>query len=135
MDNDEGLGAVTGVLKGASEVIAGYFISKEAMKRRGALEGQPTLAVFANEALCQGNYAELRSRILIDLASIPGAQELDVIVLNDASPLVRHGVVQRSKGIYCSSLKECAAFEEVAIIDYLDIHAIEQLVRQDGTNV
>ena len=135
MDSDERLMAVTGVLKGASEVMVGYFVSEETMNGRGALRGLPTLAIFADEGLCQGNYAELRSRVLLALASIPGTQELDVIVLNDASPLIRYDVVQHSKGIYCSSLTERAAFEDVAIIDYLDVHAIEQLVRQDGRDV
>ena len=126
--------AVTGVLGNVPKIVAGYFIPKDTMSRRSVSGACPTLAVVASQNLSKDGYPELRSKVVLDLASIPEAQDLDVLVVNDASPLTRYDVVLHSKGIYCSSLAERAAFEDVAIIDYLDVHAIEQLVRQDGTD-
>ena len=135
MDSERGLKAMTGVLRNVPKIVAGYLIPKDAMNGRSVSGARTTLAVLASQELPEDGYPELRSKVVLDLASIPEAQDLDVLVVNDASPLTRYDVVQHSKGIYCSSSTERAAFEEVAIIDYLDVHAIEQLVRQDGTDV
>ena len=135
MDSKRGLKAVKGVLRNVPKVVAGYFMPKDTMSGHSVSGARPTLAVVASQKLPEEGYSELRSKVVLDLASIPEAQDLDVLVVNDASPLTRHDVVQHSNGIYCSSLAERAAFEDVAIIDYLDVHAIEQLVRQDGTDV
>jgi len=133
--SEGGLRAMTGVLRNVPKVVAGYFVPKDAMTGRSVSGARPTLAILAGQKLPQDGYPELRSKVVLDLSSIVGTQELDVIVLNDASPFTRYNVVQRSRGIYCSSLTERAAFEEVAIMDYLDVQAIEELVRQDGTDV
>ena len=135
MNSGDGLRAVTDVLKNARKVVAGYFMPKDAMKSRGVSGARPTLAILASPELSQVDYSKLRSRMLLDLSSVTGTRDFDVLVLNDAPPRARYDVVYHSKGIYCSSRPERAAFEERTIMDYLDAKAIQELVRRDGTDV
>jgi len=135
MDSDEGLKAVTGVLSNVPKIVAGYFMPKDAMSGRSGSGVRTTLAILASQELPEDGYPELRSEVVLDLASIPGTQELDVIVLNDASPLTRYDVVQHSQGIYCSSLTERVAFEASTIMDFLDSQMMKESLRRHGTNI
>ncbi|MBN1592072.1 MAG: hypothetical protein JW941_02340 [Candidatus Coatesbacteria bacterium] len=131
MDNLCELSAVTDILKNSRKVVAGYFMPRSTMENCGASDPRPTLAILAHPGLAEKEYDDLRSRMLIELSCGDDTQNLDVLVLNDAPPGARFDVVYHSQGIYCSSRPDRAAFEERAIMDYLDAKAIRDLMGRD----
>ena len=53
-------------------------------------------------------------------------REVDVVILNEATPLLRFEVIKHGKVLYCRDEIERIAFEERTIDEYLDMNKIEK---------
>ena len=133
---DEELKVVSSVLRRDSKVVAGYFVSEDALRtaRDDNAAGRPVLGIVARRDIPRGQYPELRSQVVSDLSSVARMHELDVMVLNDVPAALKYSVLQHSDGIYASSSAERVLFEDRAIMEYLDFQTAEELMRQVSGN-
>lgn len=134
VDGGEALKLMRSVLGRDSKVVAGYFTSEDMLNtvRDDNMVGRPVLGIVASRDIPRGRYPELRSQIVSDLSSVEGMRNLHVMVLNDASAILRYNVLQHSDGIYASSSAARVWFEDWAIMEYLDFQMVEELMRQVG---
>lgn len=136
-DGDEKVKVVSSVLGRASEVVAGYFMSKDMLNTvhdDDNMVGRPVLGIVASRDIPRGRYPKLRSQIVSALSSVMRMHDLDVMVLNDASAALKYNVLQHSDGIYASSSAERVWFEDRAMMEYLDFQMAEELMRQVSGN-
>lgn len=63
---------------------------------------------------------------LIDKLAQIVRRAVDIVVLNEASPLLRYEVVKYGRVLYCRDEGERVAFEERTIDEYLDMGRIEK---------
>ena len=68
---------------------------------------------------------DYRLYLMGELAEIIG-RETDVVILNEAPPLLRYEVIKCGRILYCKDECERVAFEERTLDEYLDMGRIER---------
>ncbi|MCK4858957.1 MAG: nucleotidyltransferase domain-containing protein [Candidatus Omnitrophica bacterium] len=68
-----------------------------------------------------------KAKILTDLLKIFSINDLDLVILNDASPLLRHRAVYFGKLIYCQAEKERIEFQVKTLNEYNDVKRLLSL--------
>lgn len=68
---------------------------------------------------------DLRLHLMDKLAEILG-RETDLVILDEANPLLRYEVISHGKVLYCRDESERVAFEERTLDEYLDMGKIEK---------
>lgn len=72
------------------------------------------------------NYLEKRLFFINELMKILHKNELDVILLNEASPALRFNIIKSGKLLYVENEKERIDFESQTIIDYIDTNSLRE---------
>ncbi len=104
-----------------SEIILVYLFGSQATGRTGPLS-DIDLAFLVDKALIDeasypyGYHAYLTSEMI----SLLGSNNLDVIILNDAPPLLKFQVIHRGEIIFCRSESHRLAFYVRAFNEYQD---------------
>jgi len=108
--------------KGEEPIVVAYLFGSVA---KGAVGGLSDVDVAV--LLSKGYDLTLDYRLYLmgELAEIIG-READVVILNEAPPLLRYEVIKFGKILYCRDEYERVAFEERTLDEYLDMGRIER---------
>jgi hypothetical protein len=78
------------------------------------------IAVYLREEIYSREYFETKLRILGDLTDLFKQDDIDLVVLNDAPPLVSHTILKEGRLIFCADAKKRIEYEVKATLKYLD---------------
>ncbi len=85
------------------------------------------IAVLLPKDIPEEEYFALRLEMIAELADLLGTDEIDLVILNRAPPLLVHRVVTRGKLVYARDDLLRTRFEARAIQEYLDIKPLLEL--------
>lgn len=101
------------------DVIAAMLIGSQARGNPGALS-DIDVGVWHALGLDAGSRLRLRLALSQQAAKAVGSDEVDVVLLNDASPLMRHRAIRDGHLLVQRDPKERIRLQARALIDYLD---------------
>ena len=73
------------------------------------------------------NLFEKRLRLVVDLMELLGESDVDLVVLNEAPPLLCHRILTEGELIYARDEGERARFEARKVLEYLDFKPVLEL--------
>lgn len=100
-------------------VVAAYLFGSQAVGKAGA-KSDVDFAILLKNDIDRENYFGLRLQMIADLTRLLHFNNIDLIILNDASPLLIHQVLKNGELIYSTSKQKQIKFVFKAIRDYLD---------------
>lgn len=106
---------IAGLLAGIPQVTFAYVFGSQARGTAGPLS-DVDIAVFLDRGLCCFDW---RLRLMERLAMAMGTERFDLVILNDASPVLRYEVV-RDGLVIKEDKKRRVDFETRALAEYLD---------------
>lgn len=78
------------------------------------------IAVFFDKKLSPKERFDKKIKIMSDISALLKKDEIDVVVLNDAYPLLEHRIIKQGELLFSSSEKERVEYEVRATMRYLD---------------
>lgn len=100
-------------------VVAGLLIGSHARGNPGPLS-DVDVAIWHDPELDPGGRSDLRLEIAAGAAGALGTDEIDVVLLNDAPPLMRHRAIRDGRRLVERDRDERVRLETRAILEYLD---------------
>jgi len=101
------------------KVVLGYLFGSQAKGKIGPLS-DIDIAVYFKEAITSDERFDLRLKILGELADLFKTDDIDLVVLNDAPPLLAHRILKEGVLIFSDNDKKRLEFEVKAVLKYLD---------------
>lgn len=103
-------------------VLVAYLFGSVAKEAAGRLSDVDVGVVISRD---YGLTLDYHLHLIVKLSRII-RRETDVVILNEASPLLRYEVIRCGKVLYCRDEGERVAFEERTLDEYLDMNRIER---------
>lgn len=100
-------------------VVAAMLIGSQARGTAGPLS-DVDVAFWHEPSLNDAELLALRLELARDAAGALGTDEVDVLPLNRASPLIRHRAIRDGRRLLERDRKACVRLEARAIVEYLD---------------
>lgn len=100
-------------------VVSAALVGSQARAAAGPLS-DVDVAVWLHPGLDRAGRAELRTVLAGELAAVLGTDEVDVIVLNDAPPLVCHRAMGPAVRLVTRDELARVRLESAALLNYLD---------------
>mgnify|MGYP003874475329 CR=1 FL=1 len=118
---------------GRPEVVLAYLFGSF-VERQGAKFNDIDIAVLVDDALMKaaehlGRYG-YAAFLTTEIAHVLKYPEIDISILNRASPLLQKRVISQGKLIYARSEKERIAFETAALSRYADTEPLRRIKRR-----
>lgn len=110
---------VKGYLFSRTEIIAAYLFGSYAAGRSGPLS-DIDIAVLLDARLNAERYGTVRLEIINGLIELLSCDKIDVAVLNQASPVLSHGVIKNGLLLFFKNEAERSAYVARATMRYLD---------------
>jgi predicted nucleotidyltransferase len=110
------------------QVQVAYLFGSQARGRAGPLS-DVDVAVLLGENLNQAEALDLQLRLMADLADALGSDDVDVVVLNHASLVLRHQVLKSGQILLCRDETTRFRFTYETNRDYLDAVPMYELHR------
>jgi len=85
------------------------------------------IAVLLSQDAESADLFERRLQMTLDLMELLSTDDVDLVILNQAPPLLCHRVITEGKIIYCRDDAERVRFETRKILEYLDFKPILEL--------
>lgn len=82
------------------------------------------IAVLLPEDVSSEEYFDRQLQMTLDLMQLLHTDEIDLVILNHAPPLLKHQVVTKGKLLYCRDGSALKRFELRAFAEYLDFKPI-----------
>jgi len=120
---------LAGILDSRAEVLEAYLFGSVARGRAQA-HSDIDVAVFVDPEVTPTGGFGYRAELTTDLMAGLGTNEVDVVVLNDAPPLLYHRVLRDGIRVLSRNLKETTVREARAVSRYCDF--VPQLAKIDG---
>jgi predicted nucleotidyltransferase len=111
--------AVARYLKTRKEILAGYIFGSTANDRQRP-DSDVDIAVLLNTTVPISRYLNYRLQLMADLGSLLGS-DVDLVILNQATPLLAHRVLSKGKLIFERSAKERVRFQVRTASLYSDL--------------
>lgn len=108
------------------EILALYLFGSTAQGQRTALS-DIDVAVLLPEGVPEEEYFDRRLKMTVDLMELLQEDDIDLVILNEAPPLLKHRVVTRGQAVLCRDERARKGFEARAILEYLDFKPILEL--------
>ncbi len=105
-------------------LIAVYLFGSTASGKRHQLSD---LDIAVLLSIPPADYFSKRLQMTVDLMKLLRQDEVDLVILNQAPPLLQYQVITQGKIIYCRDALAKARFEAHAIVQYLDFKPILDL--------
>lgn len=102
-----------------NSVIFAYLFGSYATGIRGKLS-DVDIAVFLDKKLSAKERFDRKLKIMSDISALLRKDEIDVVILNSAYPLLEHRIIKQGTLIFSSDEKERIEYESKAIMRYLD---------------
>ena len=116
------LGELHRFFNGEEPVVVAYLFGSVAKGAAGRLSDMDVAVLLSEGCDLTLDY---RLYLMGELAEIIG-RETDVVILNEAPPLLRYEVIKCGRILYCNDECERVAFEERTLDEYLDMGRIER---------
>lgn len=84
------------------------------------------IAVLLKRGTRDTDYWDIKLKLLNKAIAILGTDEIDFVVLNEAPFELRYNILKEGKVLFCRNEKERGEFQEKAVLDYLDTHALRE---------
>lgn len=136
MDKDEAIGALREkllpLLRRREEVIAAYLFGSTVTGKTHA-ESDIDVALLVDE----GQYKKLdravpygyKARMISNLARLLGTDKVDLVILNEAPPLLANEVISKGRLLFCRDDRARLRFEVRAKLRYADTAPLRELKR------
>ncbi len=120
------------VLGPREEVLEAYLFGSIA-RRRAQAHSDIDVAVFVDLEVAPHGAFGYRAGLTTDLMASLGSNEVDVVVLNSAPPLLYHRVLRDGIRVFSKNLKETTVREARAVSRYCDF--VPQLAKIDSAQM
>jgi hypothetical protein len=100
-------------------VLLAYLFGSQATGQTGPLS-DIDIAVYFDETLGNDERFDLRLVVLGELTDLFKTDEIDLVVLNDAPPLLAHRIIKDGTLLFCGNDKLRVEHEVKVIMKYLD---------------
>lgn len=100
-------------------VVAGMLFGSQATGKVGPLS-DVDVAVWLDPDLPREQLSALRSELTLAAVEALGTDEVDVVVLNDAPPLLRHRAMKSGARLFDRNPRARVRLETTALLDYFD---------------
>jgi len=115
---------------GGRNVVFAYLFGSQARGQIGPLS-DIDIAVCFDEALTHDDRFDLRLGVLGELTDLLKTDSVDVVVLNDAPPLLAHRILKEGVLLFSRDDRGRLEFETNAVLKYLDWEPyVEKYTRQ-----
>ncbi|MBI4848948.1 MAG: nucleotidyltransferase domain-containing protein [Nitrospirae bacterium] len=132
-DNDSDIKRIATYFKRREEVSALYLFGSLA-KSRGTKESDIDIAILVNEKqLKRRNFERLKNEYYLASPTFT-LRLVDIIILNTASPYLKHRVLKTGRILFDKNRKLRVNFTAKAIIEYLDFRPIEDIFNKAVAN-
>lgn len=111
-------------------VILAYLFGSQASGKAGPLSDVDIAVLFA-ENLSSRMRFRLRCRLIAELMGVFRRNDVEVVDLAEASPLLRNQVRRYSQLLYCQDDRQRVRFQTETLRDYLDTKPIRQVQQYD----
>lgn len=101
------------------KVLFAYLFGSQAKGKSGPMS-DIDIAVFFDDTLDAGQRFDKKLQLMAALSDLFEKEEVEVLPLNDAYPLIAHRVLKHGKLIYCQDIKKEKEYADKAIGEYLD---------------
>lgn len=101
------------------KVIFAYLFGSQAKNTAGPLS-DIDIAVYLNEKIDRARWFDVRMKLLGEISDILKIDDIDVVILNDAPPLISHRILSEGRLIFCQDKKIQLSYEVKAVLKYLD---------------
>lgn len=101
-----------------SEVRVAYLFGSQARGMPGPMS-DTDIAVLLDSEIGRKDYGRLKVELLTELTLILGTDRVDLVILNQASPVLAFEVVREGRVIYAPRPEALAGFRTKAIRDFL----------------
>ena len=116
------LGKLHRFFKGEEPVVVAYLFGSMVKEAMGRLSDADVAVLVSKDCHPTLDY---HLHLMGRLAHII-RRETDVVILNEAPPLLCYEVIKYGKVLYCRDERERVAFEERTLDEYLDMSRIEE---------
>lgn len=100
-------------------VIFAYFFGSWVKGKTGLLS-DIDIAVYLDEKISPAEFFDLKLKLLGNFMDIFKTNNIDVVVLNDAPPLLSHRILKEGILIFSNNEKKRLEYEVKAVLKYLD---------------
>ena len=107
-------------------VLALYLFGSAAGDRRTRLS-DIDIAVLLPDSVPKGEYLDRRLEMTVELMGLLHEDDIDLVILNEAPPLLKHRVVTRGRVVFCRDERARNRFEARVILEYLDFKPVLEL--------
>lgn len=107
-------------------VVLAYLFGSESRGRTTSLS-DIDFAVLFGDQIAPEDYGRLQSMLLSDLMLALGRSDVDLVILNRTTPLIRFRVVSQGRLIFCVEQSIHVRFQALARRDYFDTKRIRQI--------
>lgn len=112
------------------QVVFAYLFGSQVSGNIGKLS-DIDIAVYFDESLSKSTMFNNKLKIMSKLSLILKRNDIDVVILNDAYPLLEHRIIKQGKVIFSSNEKKRIEYEVKAVLRYLDFKPyIEKYTRE-----
>ncbi len=127
---DTSLKAQLAAIFEARKVVFAYLFGSQTRGEAGPLS-DIDIAIGFDQAVGPDERYDLRLEVLGELTDLFKTDDIDLVVLNDAPPLLAHRILREGQLLFSADEKTRMAFETSAVLKYLDWKPhIEKYTRQ-----
>ena len=112
--------AISRCLSSKKEVLAAYIFGSTAAGRTRK-NSDIDIAVLLSDEVRPSRFFQYRLTLMADLGSVLHRPDLDVVILNQASPLLAHRVLSKGKLAYEGSVSARIRFQVLTANRYADM--------------
>lgn len=110
------------------QVVLAYLFGSQATGKAGPLSDVDIAVLFA-EGLSSSERFRLRCHLIAELMGVFRRNDVEVVDLAEASPVLRNQVRRYGQLLYCSDERQRVHFQTEALRDYLDTKPIREVQR------
>lgn len=110
---------IKGYLALREEIVAGYIFGSYCTGRAGS-KSDIDIAVLLADNIDQKDYPQIKLSIVNDLVKVLSFDEIDVVILNAAPPLLAHEVIKKGNLLFAKDDARRFRFIVAATKQYLD---------------
>ncbi len=105
--------------KDRNQVKFAYVFGSQAHGKTGPLS-DIDMAVYIDDKIDRNEYFDLKLRTLGELMDYFGSNEIDLVVLNEAPPLLAHRILREGHLVFSVNEKIRLQYESKTVLKYLD---------------
>ena len=106
-------------LDAQDEVLLAYLFGSYATGQEHPLS-DVDIGVLLSERVPHEKYLDVQVHLIVALPSLVGAEDVDVVILNEATPLLNYEVIRTGKRLFVRDEPSRIAFEVKTMREYFD---------------